>query len=122
MRRFPPYLVLLGALAVAALALFGDDSISRLRSLRAGVDAQQRVNRELGAKVDSLDSEVRSLQRDPRALERAARNELGLARPDEAIFLFDHKQGDDTQGVDKERVDKQRVDKQKQAMEASNER
>jgi len=57
--------------------------------------SQQERNSALQGKVDSLRREVLSLQHDKRALERAARNELGLARPDEKIFIF--KKADPTQ-------------------------
>ena len=43
---------------------------------------QQEVNRELRLEIDSLKS-------DPKTVERLAREQLGLARPDETVIRFD---------------------------------
>ena len=40
------------------------------------------VNRELRLEIDSLKS-------DPKTVERLAREQLGLARPDETVIRFD---------------------------------
>ena len=40
-------------------------------------------------RIEDLKSQVYNLQNDPRALEKAARNELGMARPNERIFIFE---------------------------------
>jgi cell division protein FtsB len=69
-------------------ALFGDGGLTDLlrlqrdlRSARAELSAQQR-------KVDLLRRDILSLERDPAASERIAREELGLALPGEYLFLL----------------------------------
>ena len=64
----------------------------------SGLPAWFRLNGELAAsqsriaaltaRADSLRSEIRALERDPFAVERAIREELGLARPGERIVRF----------------------------------
>ncbi len=88
MRQFVPFVLLAAALSAGAFALLGDDSISTMRELSRTVAEQQLRNQELRAKVQDLRSTVRGLQHSPRILEKAARNELGLARPNEQVFVF----------------------------------
>ena len=52
---------------------------SQIRELRGEIDRLNQENRELGKQVQSLRS-------DPKAVERIAREEMGLARPGEMIF------------------------------------
>ena len=85
-------LLLCGA-AFTLVTLFGDDSYSRLNTLQRSLEAQKSLNADLKQRVDSLDSEVRSIQVNDRELEKHARNELGLARPNELIFLFERESG-----------------------------
>ncbi len=42
----------------------------------------------LRAENARLSSEIAALRTSPRAIERLAREELGLARPDETVFLI----------------------------------
>jgi cell division protein FtsB len=53
----------------------------RAQSLEHEVDALRAENLRLGG-------EIRALRVDPRAVERLAREELGLARPGETVFLI----------------------------------
>jgi len=91
MKGLAPGIVLLCALVAALFSLFGDDSYGRMQSLEKSLSAQQQKNGQLNARVSELNREVYGLQHDDRILEKAARNELGMARPDEMIFIFDKK-------------------------------
>ena len=79
------------ALFTVVLSLFGENSYSRLEGLRHAVIRQIDDNTKSQIKVSELRQSVDSLRSDPRALEKAARNELGLARPNEQIFIFEQK-------------------------------
>ena len=75
-------------LALAVGSLFGDRGILQL------VDQKERAAR-LAQELDELRSEnlhlaaeIQALRTDPRAIERLAREELGLARPGETVFLI----------------------------------
>ena len=46
------------------------------------IEHEETVNRELRLEIDSLKS-------DPKTVERLAREQLGLARPDETVIRFD---------------------------------
>lgn len=89
MRGIAPAVILLCALVAALFSLFGDDSFDRMQSLERSLIAQQSKNSELHGKVRNLKEEVFGLQHDDRVLEKAARNELGMARPSEMVFIFD---------------------------------
>jgi cell division protein FtsB len=75
-------------IALVVGSLFGDRGIlyllaqqERTQTLRRELDALRTENARLA-------DEVRSLKRDPRAIERLAREELGLAREGETVFLI----------------------------------
>ena len=76
--------------SVAAL-YFGFESYQRLRGLQQTVEMQRERNTEQRLYVDALRREVHSVQTDRRALEKAARNELGMARPNEFVVVFGEK-------------------------------
>ena len=89
MKGLAPGIILFCALIAALFSLFGDDSYGRMQSLEKSLGAQLQKNEELHAHVSELKRDVYGLQHDDRILEKAARNELGMARPDEMIFIFD---------------------------------
>ena len=89
LKPYVPYIALVLAVVVGALSLFGDNSIGRLRALERALEEQRVENAARAREVSSLRREVRALQSDPRAIEKAARNELGMARPNERVFIFD---------------------------------
>ena len=88
MRLLTPTIVFLLAAITVAFTLFGDGSYGDLSRLRETLAGQKRKNDTLNEQVGTLKREVHALQHDDRALEKAARNELGMARPDELIFFF----------------------------------
>lgn len=90
MKQYLSLTLLVGAFAVALMALFGDDTYHRLNSLKQSIKYQQGNNLELEDKVSKLQSEIAALRFDDQELERRARKELGLARPNEIIFRFEH--------------------------------
>ena len=90
MNRLLPYMLLLIAGVVAYFSFFGDEGYAKLTSLRESLTSQQEKNREASNEVKKLRRDVRSLQSDPREIEKAARNELGMARPNEVILFFNH--------------------------------
>lgn len=92
MRKVLPTVLLLLAAALTLKAIFADDSYGRLRELQVLLKRQRESNQELKTTVESLKYQISSLERDPRALEKAARNELVMARPDEMIFIFDERE------------------------------
>jgi cell division protein FtsL len=78
--------ILLVALVVGSL--FGDRGILQLVSQRERAEAMAREIDEMREENTRLAQEIRALQADPRAVERLAREELGLARPGEKVFVI----------------------------------
>jgi cell division protein FtsB len=76
-------LLLLGASAL------DPEGLRRYRRLEAEVRRATAENREMARENARRRREVRALQGDPAALERAAREELGFVRPGEVIFKLD---------------------------------
>jgi cell division protein FtsB len=88
MRRFAPIILIAAAVCAGAFALLGDDSIANMNRLSQALEEQRARNDALEKQVRELRSFVRGLQQDPRILEKTARSELGMARPDEKVFVF----------------------------------
>jgi cell division protein FtsB len=79
------------AIALIALtvgSVFGDRGILNLVNKRRQVDELRGELEALRAENVRLSSEIAALRTSPRAIERLAREELGLARPDETVFLI----------------------------------
>ncbi len=89
MKKVLPTVFLLTAAILSFMAIFAGESYGRLIELRATLSTQREANQELKTTVDGLKREVAQLEHDPRKLEKAARNELVLARPDEMVFIFE---------------------------------
>jgi cell division protein FtsB len=75
-------------IALTVGSVFGDRGILNLMSRRRQVESLRGELETLRAENTRLSSEIAALRTSPRAIERLAREELGLARPDEAVFLI----------------------------------
>ena len=79
------------AIALIALtvgSVFGDRGILNLVEKRRQLEALRAELEELRAENARLSSEIAALRTSPRAIERLAREQLGLARPDETVFFI----------------------------------
>jgi cell division protein FtsB len=77
------------ALIFIALAFFGDDSYLRLQAIKSSLNSIQHENENTKNYINSLKNDIIGLQTNNRTLEKAARNELGMSRPDEMVIIFD---------------------------------
>jgi cell division protein FtsB len=78
-------------IAIVALllgALFGDRGYLRLLQKREHTQVLAHEVDRLESDNVRLAGEIRALKTDPRAIEKLAREELGLARPGEKVFLI----------------------------------
>ncbi len=66
--------------------IFGDHGYLAMRRARADVDRLREEIQKLNEENRRISGEVRALKNDPAAIERLAREEMGLARPGELIF------------------------------------
>ncbi len=89
LQRSLPTLLGLGLLAALTyLAVAGAESYARLEML-AGREAELEIDlEETRLRVERLRRKVELLHDDPVMLERLAREELGLVRPDEVVVVL----------------------------------
>ena len=69
-------------------SLFGDRGLLQLVSQRERADALAKEIEQLKADNSRLAADIGALRRDPAAIERIAREELGLVRPGETVFVI----------------------------------
>lgn len=79
-------IILVVALVVGSL--FGDRGFLQLMRQQQRAETLARELAELRMENRRLASEIVALRSDPRAIERLAREELGLSRPGETVFLI----------------------------------
>jgi cell division protein FtsB len=87
----PTQIVLVATLVVLGLAVWSAadaHGLRRFRKLETDIAAREEQNHALAAENEQLQREIQALQGDPRAVERAAREELGLVREGEVVFTF----------------------------------
>lgn len=81
----------LAGLLLAGMGLatvFGDRGLIRMLALERDLAAVQAATDRLAEQNRRLAAAVARLRDDPRALEAAARRDLGLVAPDEIVFEF----------------------------------
>ncbi|MGB0680688.1 MAG: FtsB family cell division protein [Polyangiales bacterium] len=81
-----PLVLLLVALLAVPLSMLEPAGLPRYQALSRELERMQRANRKLSFEVRALESKVRALRHDPRAIEALARHELGMIRPGEVVF------------------------------------
>jgi cell division protein FtsB len=86
-RTLPIGMLSLALVAVPVLVL-QPEGLPRLRSLQKELDQVEAENADLKREVGRLRVEVKELRDDPAAVERIARDELGMVRRSEVVFQF----------------------------------
>jgi cell division protein FtsB len=82
-------LTILSMAAIGAPALmFSNEGLPRLRNLQTEIAQVRAENVELARTNAQLHLTVERLKQDPKAVERLARDELGLVRNTEVVFQF----------------------------------
>lgn len=74
-------------LIMIVTALFGKKGVMDLRRARRTLQTRGETIRALEAEKARLEAEIRRLETDPRAVEKAAREKLGLAAPGEKVIV-----------------------------------
>jgi cell division protein FtsB len=87
-RRAAALASLCALIALLVGALFGDRGVLHLLAQRERAERLQREIGELRGENARLVSEIEALRRDPRAIEKLAREQLGLAKGGELVFLI----------------------------------
>ncbi len=82
-------LVMLGTAVVGVPVLILQPAgLPRLRALSSDLSQVQAENEQLRRQIEALRGRVQHLREDPVAVERIARDELGLVRASEVVFQF----------------------------------
>lgn len=88
-RRIWPWLILFSLILTIAAAASGDYGLVRLFQLRASYDRILENNLELETDNAWLGLNVRLLREDRYAIEKIAREELGMVKADEIVYQAD---------------------------------
>lgn len=88
LERFLPVAVLVVAVVGAPVMIFAPQGLPRLRGLEKELADVDEENAELRRDIEALRGRVARLRDDPRAVERIARDNLGLVRQTEVVFQF----------------------------------
>ncbi len=88
LQRALPIGILALALVGAPALIFEPQGLPRMRTLEQELARVDAENVELRRDIGTLRVEVRQLRDDPGAVERIARNQLGLVRKNEIVFQF----------------------------------
>ena len=83
-----PFGLLVISMVSVPLSILDDEGLPRYRALKDELAEVERVNERLRREVQELHHEVNDLRQDPAAIERIARDELGMIRADEILFQF----------------------------------
>lgn len=84
-----PFGLLVYALFSVPVRILSEDGLPRYRQQRELLARIKQENAQLSADIARLDRESRALLYDPDAVERVARDELGMIRDGELLFQFD---------------------------------
>ena len=83
-----PFLLLMVAIVVVPLRILDEQGLPRYRALRSELSQVEATNRRIHREVRELERDVETLRGDLEAIERIARDELGMIKPGEVLFQF----------------------------------
>jgi cell division protein FtsB len=85
-----PSIIFLGlASIISAIILINDDSFSNMKSTELALNEQRELNRRLVREVEELRSSGERILHSDTEIERVAREQLLMSRPDELVFLVE---------------------------------
>jgi cell division protein FtsB len=88
LERVLPVGILGIAVVSVPMLVFQSEGLPRMRALQKELADVTNENAELRRDIGRLKAEVRDLRDDPSAVERIARDQLGLVRKSEVVFQF----------------------------------
>ncbi|MDH5676307.1 MAG: septum formation initiator family protein [Myxococcales bacterium] len=83
-----PFGLLVFAIIFVPLRILDAQGLPRYRALRQELSHVRETNADLRRELAELDRRVQGLRDNPEAIERIARDELGMLRDGEVIFQF----------------------------------
>ncbi len=88
LERVLPIGILAVALIGAPVMIFSPEGLPRMRAVEKELGDVNDDNAQLRREIESLRGNVARLRDDPAAIERIARDNLGLVRQTEVVFQF----------------------------------
>jgi cell division protein FtsB len=88
LERVLPLAILVVAVIGAPVMIFSPEGLPRLRGLERELAQVEEESAELGREIEALRGRVQRLRDDPTAVERIARDNLGMLRQTEVVFQF----------------------------------
>jgi cell division protein FtsB len=88
LERVLPVAILGLAVVAVPMLVFQNEGLPRMRALQKELAEVNHDNAERKRDIGRLKAEVRDLRDDPTAVERIARDQLGLVRKSEIVFQF----------------------------------
>ncbi|MEM8607547.1 MAG: septum formation initiator family protein [Myxococcota bacterium] len=83
-----PFLLMVMAIMTVPTLVLDEQGLPRFRQLKTELEDLRGSNAELVDEIASLKAEIESLRADTQYVERIARDELGMVRPEEFVFQF----------------------------------
>lgn len=83
-----PFLLMVMAIMTVPTLVLDEQGLPRYRLLRDELQSLRDANEEVVREIAELKVEVESLRSDTNYVERIARDELGMVRPEEFVFQF----------------------------------
>lgn len=84
-----PLALLSFAIVFVPLRILDEQGLPRYRTLRTELEQTRKDSERLRREVVALEERVARLRQDPSAIERIARDDIGMLRRDELVFQFD---------------------------------
>jgi cell division protein FtsB len=96
LRRNISWFIAAGLALLLLQDVFGNHGVLAMRRSQQEAREVERQINQMNEENLELEAKVKALKTDPQAIERIAREEMGLARPGEYIFKIPPKPGDDS--------------------------
>ena len=81
--------ILLTSMIIFALTMLSSKNLPYLKSIKEDIGQAQNKNSERESLISNLKSDVRKIKNSELILERRAREEFKMSKPDEVIYVFD---------------------------------
>jgi len=86
--KFSPYLILILAFTVGFFSVAGNHGLLQLRELDNELEQLKSQNSRLENNVKTIEQKIVEFNESDQPLERLAREELGLSREGEVVYIF----------------------------------
>ncbi len=96
MQRLVPVALFIIAVMLLFFTVTGNHGVLQLKKINNELEAYQRKNDQLESEIREVKMHISQLQHDNSALEKIAREELGMARRNETVYIFSNTKNGET--------------------------